>query len=66
MSTGHGSHHITPVSVGALMDPAFLSAAVRNANGDPAGGASTLPTMPRSLQFVVSALRAGAARLRRR
>lgn len=66
MPTGQGPHHITPVSVGVLMDPAFVSAAARSANGDSGRGASSWPPMPRSLQLVVSALRAGAARIRRR
>lgn len=66
MFKGQGSHHTTPMSVGALMDPAFLSAAMRNANGDQGGGASSWPPVPPSLQFLFSALRAGAAKLRRR
>ena len=66
MSTGQGPHHIAPMSVGALMDPAFVSEAARNANGDPGRGASSRPPLPRGLQCVVNALRAGTAKLRRR
>jgi hypothetical protein len=48
------------------MDPAFLSMAVRNANGDPAGSASSWPPVPRGLQFLIAALRASTTKLRRR
>jgi hypothetical protein len=66
MINGQGPHHFTPISVGALMDPAFLSAAVRNANGDPAAGASSWPPLPRGVRLVMGALRATAGMLRRR